>query len=279
MRIHLNPASNMRVHHQRFQGRKGSRGRSELMPNPSWIWEERFGGTWSGTRPRPPLCAAEGMTIATKQVVIAQINVRPFDSPGFLISFSTRVTHTAVTTGPGRASVHTALKRVLESKLDLPIIGGGVRNAAAARNINRGKAATRQAEIGMVQQVEEFRPKLQLLALAELEVLLQHEVHVKQIRATQVSYARVAKHVRRLLARSQGRRDKGRRVKPACQVLMAGVASHGCLYVLPEREIVGISHLIGAIVEAACVAEVAGHGACHRLTGLRGNDAADFPAA
>src|SRR5690348_539856 len=276
MRIHLNPASNMRVHHQRFQGRKGSRGRSELMPNPSWIWEERFGGTWSGTRPRPPLCAAEGMTIATKQVVIAQINVRPFDSPGFLISFSTRVTHTPVTTGPGRASVHTALKRVLESKFDLPVIGGGAGNAAAAGNINRG---ARQAKIGMVQQVKELRPELQLLALAYFEVLLQDEVHVKEVGPAKVPYPRVAEHVRRLLPGRQRRCNKGRRVKPARQVLMAGVASHGCLYVLPEREIVGISHLIGAIVEAACVAEVAGHGACHRLTGLRGNDAADFPAA
>src|SRR5262249_20095755 len=50
MRIHLKPASNMRVHHQRFHGRYGSRGRAEVIPNPSRIWEDRFAGAWSGTR-------------------------------------------------------------------------------------------------------------------------------------------------------------------------------------------------------------------------------------
>src|ERR1700733_14203008 len=49
MRIQLTPASNMRVHHQRSQGRNGSRGRSELMPNPFSICDDRFGGTRSGT--------------------------------------------------------------------------------------------------------------------------------------------------------------------------------------------------------------------------------------
>src|SRR5262249_50646004 len=49
MRIHLNPASNMRVHHQRFQGKYGSRGRSELRPKPSSICEVRLGGTFSGS--------------------------------------------------------------------------------------------------------------------------------------------------------------------------------------------------------------------------------------
>src|ERR1700733_1512342 len=55
MRIQLTPASNMRVHHQRSQGRNGSRGRSELMPNPFSICDDRFGGTRSGT------CANKGI--------------------------------------------------------------------------------------------------------------------------------------------------------------------------------------------------------------------------
>src|SRR5580658_8839230 len=48
MRIQLTPASNIRVHHQRSQGRNGSRGRSELMPNPFSICDERLGGIRSG---------------------------------------------------------------------------------------------------------------------------------------------------------------------------------------------------------------------------------------
>src|SRR5579884_9078 len=53
MRIQLTPASNIRVHHQRFQGKYGSRGRSELMPKPSRICDDRLGGTRSGM-----VCAA-----------------------------------------------------------------------------------------------------------------------------------------------------------------------------------------------------------------------------
>ncbi len=38
----------MRVHHQRFHGKYGSRGRSELIPNPFWICDDLFGGTRFG---------------------------------------------------------------------------------------------------------------------------------------------------------------------------------------------------------------------------------------
>src|SRR5215831_5527808 len=48
MRTHLKPASNIRVHQRRLQGKYGSRGKSVLIPNPSWICEERLGGTWVG---------------------------------------------------------------------------------------------------------------------------------------------------------------------------------------------------------------------------------------
>ncbi|PYT36196.1 MAG: hypothetical protein DMG58_00245 [Acidobacteria bacterium] len=40
----------MRVHHHRSHGKYGSRGRSELMPKPLSIWEERLGGTRSGNQ-------------------------------------------------------------------------------------------------------------------------------------------------------------------------------------------------------------------------------------
>src|SRR5579859_4703818 len=48
MRMKLMPASKMRVHHQRFHGMYGSRGRSELMPKPSWIWLDLRGTKWFG---------------------------------------------------------------------------------------------------------------------------------------------------------------------------------------------------------------------------------------
>src|SRR5690349_5247073 len=48
MRIHLKPASNIRVHQRRFHGKYGSRGRSELIPKPSRICEDRLGGTCEG---------------------------------------------------------------------------------------------------------------------------------------------------------------------------------------------------------------------------------------
>ena len=59
IRIHLKPASNMRVHQRRFHGKYGSRGKSELIPNPSWIWEERLGGTCEGTSRFPSLAHTE----------------------------------------------------------------------------------------------------------------------------------------------------------------------------------------------------------------------------
>src|SRR5690349_1200443 len=71
------------------------------MPNPSWIWEERLGGTWPGTRCCAPLWAAQGKVKASTQAIIIDLNSRPFNNPGFLISFSTPVTH-AATTGPGQ---------------------------------------------------------------------------------------------------------------------------------------------------------------------------------
>src|SRR6266481_275707 len=71
--IHLNPASNIRVHQRWFHGRYGSRGRSEFMPNPSWIWDERLGGTWLGARREP--CARDREGNASNKA-IPQTNKR-----------------------------------------------------------------------------------------------------------------------------------------------------------------------------------------------------------
>ena len=71
------------------------------------------------------------------------------------------------------------LKGVLQRKLDLPIICGGVSDACTPRHIYRDRrSAPGQTEVGMIEQVEDFRPKLYLLRFSNLEVLLQHKIEI-----------------------------------------------------------------------------------------------------
>src|SRR5690349_21640285 len=78
-------------------------------------------------------------------------------------------------------------KCVLKGEFDLAVIGSRAGDAAPAGNINRRKAATGEPKVGMIQQVKELGAELHLLPLTYLEVLLQHKIHVEQIRPAQVA--------------------------------------------------------------------------------------------
>src|ERR1700688_732644 len=98
----------------------------------------------------------------------------------------------------------------------------------------------------MIEEVEEFRPKLDLLRLANLEVLLQNEVEVNQVGAAEVADPGIAKAVCGLLARCQRRGDKCCLVEPAIKRLVAGsgtakVCPLGCGI---EGEVVGVGDLV-----------------------------------
>src|SRR5208337_814123 len=151
------------------------------------------------------------------------------------------------------------LERVLQCELDLPIVSRRVRDGGASRHIhvNQG-ASSRQTEIRMVEEIEKLRPELDLLRLANLEMLLQNKVEVNQIGATQISDLAVPEAVRGLLSRGQRGRDESRLVDPAIQSLMSrvGAAIVAGLRRCIEREIVGIGNLVRAIVEAARVTQV-----------------------
>src|SRR5208337_2517665 len=103
------------------------------------------------------------------------------------------------------------LERVLQCELDLPIVSRRVREGGASR----------QTEIRMVEEIEKLRPELDLMRLANLEMLLQNKVEVNQIGATQISDLAVPEAVRGLLSRGQRGRDESRLVDPAIQSLMS----------------------------------------------------------
>ena len=132
----------------------------------------------------------------------------------------------------------------------------------------------------MVKKVEELRAKLNLLRLANLEVLLQDQVEVNQVGTTETSNLRVAKTVCGLLAESQWRRYERCLVDPAIQSLMSRIGTAVVLGLRRgiEREVFGIGNLIRAIAETACVAQVGGHDRVRRLAGLRGSDAGKLPS-
>jgi hypothetical protein len=55
-------------------------------------------------------------------------------------------------------------KRVLQRELNLTVIGGGVGDGSSSRHIDCSRgASTGQSKIGMIPQIEELGPKLNLL--------------------------------------------------------------------------------------------------------------------
>ncbi len=93
-------------------------------------------------------------------------------------------------------------ERVFQRKLHLPVIGCRVGDRGRAREVyrNLSRASSRKAEVGMIKQIEEFGPELQLLFLEDLEILVQHKIEIHQVWPAQVAHLRIAARVSRLLA-------------------------------------------------------------------------------
>ena len=73
----------------------------------------------------------------------------------------------------------------------------------------------------MVEEVKEFCPELQAVALCDTEALQHGEVEVNLIRTTQVAVPGIAKLAGEGLSRRQSRKHKGALVKEAIQSLLA----------------------------------------------------------
>src|SRR5262249_37171461 len=113
------------------------------------------------------------------------------------------------------------LERIFQGKLNLPIVRRRACNACAPGHIH---SVAGQAKVGVVQGVKELGPELNLVSFMYLKVFLQSEIHVDKPWAAQVANSRVTEDVGDLLAGGQWRRDEYRRVEPARQRLVTGVA-------------------------------------------------------
>src|SRR5271169_719432 len=110
------------------------------------------------------------------------------------------------------------LERVFQCEFNLAIVSRRIRDCGASGNIYRNqRASSRQPEIRMVEEIKELRPELEFLRLVNLEVLLQHQVEINQVRAAQISDPAIPKAVCRLLQVGQRRRDECSLVHPAVQ--------------------------------------------------------------
>src|SRR5882672_2772522 len=153
----------------------------------------------------------------------------------------------------------SSLEGVLQSKFDLTIVRRSVSDACPSGHVFRdGGAAAGQSEVGMIEDVEEFRAEFHLLRLSNLEVLLQDKIEIYEIRAAKISDARAPEAVGRLLAGRKCRHCECRLVVPAVQCLVSGIgaAEVGGLRSGIEGEVIGIRNLIGAVAEASGVAEI-----------------------
>jgi len=153
----------------------------------------------------------------------------------------------------------SSLEGVLQSELNLTIVRRRVGDACPSGHVDRDRgAAAGQTEVGMVEDVEEFRPEFHLLRLPNLEILLQDKIEIYQIRSAKISNPRVSKAVSRLLSGRERRHCECRLVVPAVQCLVPGIgaAEVGGLRCGIDGEVIGIRNLVGAIAEASRVAEV-----------------------
>src|SRR5271166_3080692 len=137
----------------------------------------------------------------------------------------------------------------LQRELNLALIVG-------QRGSYRGSAGdvgivTGQLELWMIRDVEEFGAQRHGLAFVDREVLQQTYIEVHLAWSAQVAAAAITELMRELLAGRERRNDKGSRVVPALERLMADWASHGRLDSLAEGKIVGIVNAIGPGRKAA----------------------------
>src|SRR5205807_9434952 len=88
------------------------------------------------------------------------------------------------------------LELVSQGELNLPVVSRSTGDASSSRLIH---SVAGQAEVGMVQHIEELRAELNLVSFMQLEALLQNKIHVNQLWPAQVANPRVTEHMRDLL--------------------------------------------------------------------------------
>src|SRR5208337_3511684 len=140
-------------------------------------------------------------------------------------------------------------------KLDLPRTSQHCRNGTRRR---RADAPGRQAEIRTVQNVEEFRTKLQTDFLAQAKILIRTQIPSEKARADQDVASSVAKRVQRRVHETAC-------VKPLVDGLLV------CRKV-------AIAHAIGT-GERACICGRIRKRNRERRARLRGHDAGHLPSA
>ena len=112
------------------------------------------------------------------------------------------------------------LELVFQGKLNLPVV---CRRAGDAGSSWLIYSAPGQAEVGMVQHIEELRAELNLVSFMQLEALLQNKIHIDEIGAAQIADPRVTEDMRDLLPRRQRWCDEYRLVIPTRQRLVTGM--------------------------------------------------------
>src|SRR5207249_2706339 len=178
--------------------------------------------------------------------------------------------------GDGRTK-RVGLELVFQGELDLPVVRRGTGDARSSWLIH---SVARQAEIGVVQHVEELGAELDLVSFTQVEALLQNKIHADKLRAAQVSNPRVAEHVRDLLSGGQRRHNEYGLVIPTRQRLVAGIiATQTRLLGRPSRKLVRIADLVRPITPTSGVAKITGHAGRECLAALRTRYSTDLPSA
>src|ERR1700688_3696212 len=129
------------------------------------------------------------------------------------------------------------LEHELQAKLNLSLgVRHGLGDGCASRYVHISSTAassTRpevwKAKIGMVEDVEEFRPETEIKFLAQLKRLVKREIEIHIIRAAQHGAFGVSEHVsirlKDALIGSESRKSESRLIEPAKQGLVTGTVA------------------------------------------------------